>query len=188
LKEHWRGFLLQNRPKKSRKSKISRNRKSPAIRLGLLLTRALVLRDNQVTHQERRFTMPSINWVYLCDYAYLDAAGKMSVIGMFEFIKAPQLPLSWPQIYVAVYLTASEGEEFRLKVLITSPSKKEIRKIEVQAKGVSAIPGSIGKAANIFLPIGFYNLKFSETGEYHIEIFVDDTPIHSISLNIIPTD
>lgn len=130
--------------------------------------------------------MPSINWVYLCDYAFMDASGKMSVIGMFEFVRASHLPLNWPQLYLATHLTVSQGEQFKLKVLITSPSKKEIAKVEVQAQSSTPVLGGVGTAQNIFLPVGFFSLKFSETGEYHIEMFVDDNPIHSIPLNILP--
>jgi hypothetical protein len=129
--------------------------------------------------------MPVINWVYLCDYAYMDASGKKSIIGMFEFIKVKKLPVNWPQLYVAVDLTVSVGEQFKMKVVFTSPSNQELGKVDFQMKSTKVDPGSGGKSAKIFLPFGFFNLKFSEAGEHHIEMFVDDVPIHFIPLRII---
>ena len=129
--------------------------------------------------------MPVINWVFLCDYAYIDATGKKSIIGMFEYMKVKKLPINWPQLYVAVDLTATQGEEFKMKVLLTAPSGKEIGKIDFQMRGAKANQVNNQKAAKIFLPLSFYNLKITETGEYHIELFVDDIPVHVIPLNVM---
>ena len=36
--------------------------------------------------------MPVIRWAFLCDYACVDAAGKASIIGTFEYINVSKLP------------------------------------------------------------------------------------------------
>ena len=66
--------------------------------------------------------------------------------------------------------------------MITSPSGKTIAKIEINHKGNGEIEGAVEK---IILPIGFFNLQFTEPGEHHIEILVNGTSVHFLPLMII---
>ena len=126
--------------------------------------------------------MPSIDWVFLCDYAFIDASGKASIIGIFENIYALSLPIQHSQLYVALGMHLNPGDNFEISARLSSPSGKEITKINPQRIIVPTNAPGIGKGMIAF---GFYTIPFAETGEYHIEIFVDSNSIHVIPLNMI---
>jgi hypothetical protein len=120
--------------------------------------------------------MPTINWVFLCDYAFVDVAGKASIIGTFENMNFHRLPSKWAQFYVALKLMADPNDQFNLGVVVSSPSGDEIKRIDapnIRTGGKKAI-----------LTFGFYNTEFTETGEHHIELLLDDTSIHVMPFTI----
>jgi len=126
--------------------------------------------------------MPTIDWVFLCDYAFVDASGKASIIGTFENIFTVSLPAHHPQLYIALGMKFNPGDNFELSSKLSSPSGKEIAKINPQRIVIPTNAPNIGKGMIAF---GFYGIRFSETGEHHIEIFVDSNSIHVIPLNVI---
>jgi len=125
--------------------------------------------------------MPVIKWAFLCDYASVDAAGKAYIIGTFEYINLPSLPRRWPQIYVALEIQTTSAENFELSAQITAPSGKETSKKIVIPFKSWALDDQTRKG---FATFAFFNTIFSEEGEYHIELFLDDTCVHFIPLNI----
>ena len=40
--------------------------------------------------------MPSRVWSHLCDYATIDASGKATIVGEFDNIYVPGLPIQYP--------------------------------------------------------------------------------------------
>ncbi|MDO9546145.1 MAG: hypothetical protein Q7J07_05280 [Pelolinea sp.] len=125
--------------------------------------------------------MPAINWTFLCDYAFVDSAGRASIMRTFTFIRAPKIPFRYPQLFLALEYMADLSETFTLGAAITSPSGKQIAKVQLKRKAQSNDKGRVEKG---FLPLGFYNCKFEEPGEYHVEIFINDRSVHFIPLMI----
>jgi len=125
--------------------------------------------------------MATIDWVFLCDYAFVDAAGKASIIGVFENVNAPTLPIHFPQMYVALGMKLGPGDNLELSSVLSSPTGKEVARINPQRIVFPPNAPSGGKA---FFAFGFYGAQISETGEHHIEIFVNGNCIHSIPLNV----
>ncbi len=127
--------------------------------------------------------MASINWIFLCDYAYVDAAGKASIIGMWEHINARQLPITWPQMYVVMNLIPDPTAETTIGVILSSPSGQEIAKIEgAKLKNPASPAGVLNRAV---LTFGFFNTIFKEEGVHHIEIFINGISIHSLAFTIL---
>lgn len=125
--------------------------------------------------------MPVIRWAFLCDYACVDAAGKASIIGTFEYINVSQLPRRWPQMYVALEMQTSSEERFELSAQINAPSGKEASKrIVIPFK---TRPG-VQKPHKGFVTFAFFSTLFEEEGEYQIMLFLDGTPIHAIPLYV----
>ncbi len=106
--------------------------------------------------------MVAINWSFLCDYAFVDEKGRASIIRTFTFIHAQQLPIRYPQLYLALEILSGKGERFSLGAVITSPTGKPIAKIEIKHHGNGETEGAVEKS---ILPIGFFNLQFTEPGE-----------------------
>lgn len=125
--------------------------------------------------------MPAINWTFLCDYAFVDAAGRASIIRTFTFIRAPKLPFRYPQLFLALEFMADLSEAFTLGAAITSPSGKQIAKVQLKRKAQTNEKGRVEKG---FLPLGFYNCRFEEAGEHHVEIFINNRSVHFIPLMI----
>jgi len=126
--------------------------------------------------------MPAINWTFLCDYAFVDRAGRASIIRTFTFIRAPGLPFRYPQIFLALEYMADRSEDFTLGAMITSPSGKQVAKVELNRKAKSTEKGKLEKGV---LPLGFYNCKFEEAGEHHVEILINGQSVHFLPLNIV---
>lgn len=118
--------------------------------------------------------MPTIDWAFLCEYAFTDASNKASIIGMFDNLNVLSLPASHPQMYLALRMKIAPGESFELSAKITSPSGKEIQNLN---------PGRFTAGGQGLLPehfvicMGFFNTKITETGEHHIEVFIDGNSV-----------
>ncbi len=125
--------------------------------------------------------MPKINWMYLCDYAYKDVAGKTSIIGMFTDINALQLPAKYQQLFTIMELDKVDSETFKLEVVISSPSEKEITKKIVQEIKPQ---GNSGKVIKLTMIYAFYGIDLLEAGEYHLLLFLDGNCIHSIPFRV----
>jgi hypothetical protein len=125
--------------------------------------------------------MPSLDWAFLCDYAFVDASGKASIIGVFENISTLQLPMSHAQMYVALGMKLAPGDNFEVSAKVTSPAGQEIAQVNPQRVSIPTNAPGVGKGVIAF---GFYGTKFSETGEHHIEIFLDGNSIHFIPINV----
>ena len=125
--------------------------------------------------------MPAINWTFLCDYAFVDGAGRASILRTFTFIRAPKLPFRYPQLFLALEYMADISESFTLGAIISSPSGKQIAKVRLNRKAKSNEKGRVEKG---FLPLGFYNCRFEEAGEHHVEIFINEQSVHFIPMMI----
>ena len=122
--------------------------------------------------------MATIDWVFLCDYAYVDAAGKASIIGIFENVSSPTLPLQLPQLYVALGLKLAPGDNLQLSATLSSPSGIELSRINPQSV---VIPDDAPVMKGV-ITLGFYQVRFSETGEHHVEILMNGNSVHVIPL------
>jgi len=125
--------------------------------------------------------MPKINWMYLCDYAFKDVAGKTSIIGMFTDVNLLRLPVKYQQMFTILELDKVDTETFKLEVVISSPSEKEItRRIVQQLKP----QGTSGKVIKMTMIYAFYGIDLTEEGEYHLLLFLDGDCIHSIPFRV----
>ncbi len=125
--------------------------------------------------------MPAINWAFLCDYASLDAAGKAYIIGIFEHIYVPKLPRRWPQLYVAMEIQTGGKEDFKLSAMISAPSGKAASKKVVIPFDSKRFGSRTRKG---FVSFAFFNTVFDEEGEYHIQLYLNDTFIHHLPLTV----
>jgi hypothetical protein len=121
--------------------------------------------------------MPVINWAFLCNKAYLDGAGRACLTGMFESLVMGSLPSSQPQMFVGLQVTMAGGESYHVSVEVTSPSGEVLA---TNNTSLTALPSG-GKT---FMPFGFSNVMFSETGEHRIRILFDGIPVYSLPFTV----
>lgn len=125
--------------------------------------------------------MPKVNWMYLCDYAYKDVVGKTSIIGMFSDINVVQFPSKYQQLFTIMEVEKAASEQFKLEVVISSPSEKEITKKVGREIGVQAGSNKVLKMTMIY---AFYGIELAEAGEYHVLLFLNEDCIHSIPFRV----
>ena len=117
--------------------------------------------------------MPSINWVFLCNNAYVDGAGRPCLTGIFEDLNVGSLPINQPQMYVGLQVTMAGGESYQVRVEMLSPSGQVLSTINTS---LIALP----TGGRTFLPFEISNVMFSETGEHQIRILFDGIQIYSL--------
>jgi hypothetical protein len=120
----------------------------------------------------------------LCDAA-TDEYGKLSLLGAFDTIYAPQLPVLHPQCSVALRITFTGGDE----------GKHNLQLNFVDADGHSitpdfppmpievALPGEMHFSTRNFI-VNFQQLKFEHPGIYSIDVSVDGRHVASIPLMV----
>src|SRR5438034_10368180 len=66
--------------------------------------------------------MAECDWVILCDYAFLDQAGKMCLIGAFDRVFATGVPSALHQSSITMKLLGDPAETIEFKVEIIRPT------------------------------------------------------------------
>jgi hypothetical protein len=118
----------------------------------------------------------------LCDAA-TDENAKLSLLGAFDTICSPQLPVTHPQCSVALRVTFFNGEE----------GKRNLHFNFVDADGRSIMPNFPVIPVEITLPedvhfctrnfiVTFQQLRFETPGLYSMDISLDGQSLASIPL------
>ena len=126
--------------------------------------------------------MPSRVWSHICDYATIDANNKASIMGEFDIVFSPSLPIQYPFFFVVSKWTGYTGEQFTLGVRITSPSRRIITNSgEVNI----VIQGSAQGEGNHISVNAFLIVEFQEFGEHSVEFVLNGNAVHFLPLRII---
>lgn len=120
----------------------------------------------------------------LCDAA-TDEYGKLNLLGAFDTIYAPQLPVFHPQCSVALRITFMGGDE----------GKHSLQFNFVDADGRSMTPNFPPMPLEVVHPgemhfstrnliVNFQQLKFEHPGIYSIDVSIDGRPLANIPLMV----
>jgi len=108
----------------------------------------------------------------LCDFAQ-DNSSKLTIVGTFDSINGKQFPLQHPACSVACRLRFSDKEtgdhDFKLR-FIDAGGKEMIQSIEGNIN--IPVPAN-GQVVSINLVINFNQLKFTKSGRYSFELYID---------------
>ncbi len=129
----------------------------------------------------------NVEFLVICDYATATPDGKLTMVGAFELINAPTLPITLPAMGVAARVRM-RGEDVSRK-----------RALQIRMKGPDGsvllnIDGGFQQGANApisefgtTLPIAimFGNVVFSKYGEHRIEIWIDKRRAQALSLHVV---
>lgn len=112
--------------------------------------------------------IPDLQSSVICDDVRQERNGKFILIGLFDAIGTPELPLRYPRLFAVTRWCSGEGE-FIQRTRILKPNQMDVliegKKIPVR------LQGSESSATNIEI---FVNVNFEEFGTYWIEILLDD--------------
>ena len=123
----------------------------------------------------------------LCDFAKGEATGKLYVIGVFDHVFGPEVPVSMPPSTIAARLRFGELEQGAQKVTVSF----------VDSDGAKVIP-DIGAQMNIQIPAGESTvtvnvvvmlppIRLPRYGEYSIDLAVGTREEGSLPLYVRPT-
>ena len=130
-----------------------------------------------------------VDFAFLADAAEV-ANGKLHLVGgAFDTIGAPQTPLNYPKLSIALRLVFSPAE-------LNHKHKVEIRMMNEDGKVIPpSISGDLEISKSPNLPKGwkqgfmtvmnFTNLNFPAFGDYSFELIVNNTSVKSIPLRIV---
>lgn len=65
---------------------------------------------------------PEIDYIVICDHAFPDFQGKMSLIGIFDTISVPTLPASNLQLVIVARIRGEPGTNLRSQIRILDPT------------------------------------------------------------------
>lgn len=111
--------------------------------------------------------IPDLQSAILCDDVRQERNGKFILIGLFDAIMIPQLPVRYPRLFMVSRWCSGEGEFFqhsRILVPDMSTSLVEGQKIPVR------LPNTEATATNVE---AFLNVEFREEGPHWVEILLD---------------
>ena len=125
--------------------------------------------------------MPSRTWSHLCDYATIDANGKPTIVGDFDRITVPGLPIQFPLFFVISKWNGYDGENFTHRIRVVSPTGREISD---SPEVTATIQGGANGDGNHLTLDSFMMLQLDELGEYAIEIVLNGDPVHILPLSV----
>lgn len=110
---------------------------------------------------------PDLQSAILCDDVRQERNGKFMLIGLFDAIMIPQLPVRYPRLFMVTRWCSGEGEFIQNSRILKpdmSTSLVEGQKIPVR------LPNPEATATNVEV---FLNVEFQNEGTHWIEILLD---------------
>jgi hypothetical protein len=110
---------------------------------------------------------PDLQSCVLCDDVRREHNGKFILIGLFDSLGVPQLPVTYPRLCLATRWCSGEGE-FTQSSRILKPDREtpllEGKQIPIRLKD------DLHTATNVEF---FLNVKFEEAGVYWVEVLLE---------------
>lgn len=125
--------------------------------------------------------MPSIKYAHVCEYARIDSSGTVSIIGIFDTIHAPAVPVNFPFLHVVASLSGQGGESFKFQTNLSAPDGNVLQTAPAVAINFHQ-PESSTNQIN-----GYLGVVFPAYGIYSIEIVIDGTVVHTIPFRVMPS-
>jgi len=107
-----------------------------------------------------------LNFLHICEKAFLSQDGKLNIIGIFNRIGATSFPAAHPELFVVASIKDGQGV-YNGKISFEAPSGIII----ADARGQINIEASEG-TGNIIA--SFRNVVFPSPGKYNIKFFIND--------------
>ncbi len=118
-----------------------------------------------------------------CDYA-ADYAGKLTVVGIFDSLGAPQVPVLHPQLSVVAKLRFDDGPKKVRFTLTDADGRDVLQPIEMPIVAPATPPETSSSVVNLVMSISA--VKFERLGEHSLDLTVDGVPVASTPLFLRP--
>lgn len=124
--------------------------------------------------------MASIEFIYLCDHAFLDQQGQPCLIGIKDTLVAPTFPYHRAALSAAVMLRSAESTKIELWFGHSDGSLLRRVPLDVNVQA----PGQI----RTFLPIQMVQVFFPRAGEYEAKIIEKGEVVGAHRIRVISFD
>lgn len=117
-----------------------------------------------------------------CDYA-ADYAGKLTLVGVFDALGAPQTPVYHPQLCVAAKLRFDDTESGPKTVRFTltdTDGRDVLQPIEMKISAPTPPSDHTTTVVNLVMNIG--GIKFDRLGEHSLDLLLDGDHIATTPL------
>lgn len=123
-----------------------------------------------------------LNFLHVCDYASIDQAGKLNILGIFENIYSLIFPYVHSQFFVVAGISVFKTGKYECVIKINDPDNIEVSKFvlqNIEKKITKEQPNStFGVVAQ------FNATKFNKSGKYTIEVLMDEDSIFSKKITV----
>lgn len=117
-------------------------------------------------------------FMHVCDYASLSREGKLSVMGIFQNISAPNVPVTHPMMYLAFGIEVNKaefGRPIKMEIELVDNDGKKLIRAEAQIGFAGQAPP--GRSAVIPQLMGLGGTQFARFGDYSFHIFLNDNHV-----------
>ena len=117
--------------------------------------------------------MAVVDWMHLCDHAFLDEYGKPSVIGIFRYLVSNKLPHIMPHAMIAYNLMGEADEPITPRLSIVTPSNASL--VEMRLDPIT-LPPSREQVGFVLMD----GLELHEAGIYVVTLWISQVVSRSI--------
>lgn len=130
-----------------------------------------------------------LEFAALADYAGVDGAGKLTVVGIFDRIFAKQVPAVWPDLVLLLRFRIHRSElgtPQKVLVKLATEDGKTLMQIEGDftpnvIEGAAALPE--GTVNHI---LRFQSLTFPAMGVYTFDVLINNTHVGGAQVAVVP--
>ena len=126
-----------------------------------------------------------VQYAAICEQVIIGADGKPSLIGVFNDVQAPSLPITLPRLaFVArILFTAAEvNKSYKVEVVITDPNGVEIGRPGGDMTLPAALPGIDSISAD--LPMQFDLFGITTFGRYTFLLEIDGKKTSAVQVSV----
>jgi len=120
--------------------------------------------------------MAECEWAVFCDYAFLDAQGKMCLIGIFNRIFVKAVPAIHPQAALVLQLLGKPKEAVAVRIEIVRPTGASLHRIDGS--------GEISEDGGAGLQLSLSPIQLPDYGEYDCNIYVNDERAYTAKFRV----
>ena len=125
----------------------------------------------------------TIQVAVLCDAA-TDYNGKLNLLGTFDTIYAPQMPMQHAQCSIAIRIAFDRVEEGTHMLHVNFVDEDGLPIMKSMQVPVEAVFPPDATFISRNLVVNILQLTFAKTGLYSVDLSLDDRPLSSIPLSV----
>jgi hypothetical protein len=106
--------------------------------------------------------MAEVDYIHICDYAFLAEGGKPCIIGIFDVIGGTAFPLVHPQMAIAFRVQDTPHGLLSLRIELARPNGEALMGLDGQV--------ALGPDGSAFIEFKLQSTPFPEPGSYAVRV------------------